>query len=114
MTARKSTGGMAPRKQLSTKAARKECPGKAPKVQLATRVPRGPADPKTDSIPDKVPISGLVSIPEVKTTTKPVSKAKKVPAKKVPATKPRVETMPSDTVPVRKSSRLIAKKASEF
>ena len=109
MTARKSTGGRAPRKQLSTKAARKECPGKAPKVQLATRVPRGPADPKTDSIPDKVPISGLVSIPEVKTTTKPVSKAKKVPA-----TKPRVETMPSDTVPVRKSSRLIAKKASEL
>ena len=109
MTARKSTGGRAPRKQLSTKAARKECPGKAPKVQLATRVPRGPADPKMDSIPDKVPISGLVSIPEVKTATKPVLKAKKVPA-----TKPRVETMPSDTIPVRKSLRLKAKKASEL
>lgn len=107
MTARKSTGGRAPRKQLSTKAARKECPGKAPKVQLATRVPRGLAD--LDSIPDKVPISGLVSIPEVKTATKPVLKAKKVPA-----TKPRVETMPSDTIPVRKSLRLKAKKASEL
>ncbi|KAI5432219.1 hypothetical protein KIW84_036100, partial [Lathyrus oleraceus] len=42
-TARKSTGGKAPRKQLATKAARKSAPatgGKAPRKQLATKAAR--------------------------------------------------------------------------
>ena len=42
MTARKSTGGKAPRKMLATKAPRKSIGGKSPKNQRAVGTPRTP------------------------------------------------------------------------
>ena len=48
-TARKSTGGKAPRKQLATKAARKSTGGKAPRKQLATKAARKSA-PSTGGV----------------------------------------------------------------
>jgi len=44
-TARKSTGGKAPRKQLATKAARKSTSGKAPRKQLAHKAARKAPSP---------------------------------------------------------------------